>query len=152
MCGNLLVKRCCKIKTPKINTSCTWLRFSLLFLVIYSPGGSLGMIFAGILGDSNKNTLRPITQYLKDVRLTLVVAIARCCRTTTLIARFMGPTWGPSEADRTQVGPMMAPWTLLSGKPLPNQCEIRTMFNDTICHSNPPWLFILWLVEYFIIS
>ena len=33
----------------------------------------------------------------------------------TLIARFMGPTWGPSGADRTQVGPMWAPWTLLSG-------------------------------------
>ena len=31
------------------------------------------------------------------------------------IARFMGPTWGPSAADRTQVGPMLAPWTLLSG-------------------------------------
>ena len=30
-------------------------------------------------------------------------------------ARFMGPTWGPSGADRTQVGPMLAPWTLLSG-------------------------------------
>ena len=27
----------------------------------------------------------------------------------------MGPTWGPSGADRTQVGPMLAPWTLLSG-------------------------------------
>ena len=34
----------------------------------------------------------------------------------TLIARFMGPTWGPSGADRTQVGPMLAPWTLLSGQ------------------------------------
>ena len=33
----------------------------------------------------------------------------------TLIAGFMGPTWGPSGADRTQVGPMLAPWTLLSG-------------------------------------
>ena len=31
------------------------------------------------------------------------------------IARFMGPTWGPPGADRTQVGPMLAPWTLLSG-------------------------------------
>ena len=30
-------------------------------------------------------------------------------------ARFMGPTWGPSGTDRTQVGPMLAPWTLLSG-------------------------------------
>ena len=27
----------------------------------------------------------------------------------------MGPTWGPPGADRTQVGPMLAPWTLLSG-------------------------------------
>ena len=27
----------------------------------------------------------------------------------------MGPTWGPSGADRTHVGPMLAPWTLLSG-------------------------------------
>ena len=34
---------------------------------------------------------------------------------TPLITRFMGPKWGPSGADRTQVGPMLAPWTLLSG-------------------------------------
>ena len=32
-----------------------------------------------------------------------------------LMARFMGPTWGPSGATRTQVGPILAPWTLLSG-------------------------------------
>ena len=36
---------------------------------------------------------------------------------TFLIARFMGPTWGPSGAVRTQVGPMLAPWTMLSGIP-----------------------------------
>ena len=34
---------------------------------------------------------------------------------TSLIARFMGPTWGPPGVDRTQVGPVLAPWTLLSG-------------------------------------
>ena len=34
---------------------------------------------------------------------------------TSLIARFMGPTWGPSGDNRTQVGPMLAPWTFLSG-------------------------------------
>ena len=27
---------------------------------------------------------------------------------------FMGPTWGLSGADRTQMDPMLAPWTLLS--------------------------------------
>ena len=36
---------------------------------------------------------------------------------TTLIARFMGPTWGPSEADRTQVGPMLVPWIFYLGRP-----------------------------------
>ena len=33
----------------------------------------------------------------------------------TLIARFIGPTWGSSGADRTRVGHMWATWTLLSG-------------------------------------
>ena len=33
----------------------------------------------------------------------------------SLIARFMRPTWSPPGADRTQVGPMLVPWTLLSG-------------------------------------
>ena len=32
-----------------------------------------------------------------------------------LIARFMGPTWGPPGADKTQVVPMLAAWILLSG-------------------------------------
>ena len=27
----------------------------------------------------------------------------------------MGPTWGPSESCRPQMGPMLAPWILLSG-------------------------------------
>ena len=33
----------------------------------------------------------------------------------SLIAKFLGPTRGPSGADSIQVGPMLAPWTLLSG-------------------------------------
>ena len=31
------------------------------------------------------------------------------------IAKFMGPTWGPPGCCRPQMGPMLAPWTLLSG-------------------------------------
>ena len=34
---------------------------------------------------------------------------------TPQIARFMGPTWGPPGSCRPQMGPMLAPWTLLSG-------------------------------------
>ena len=46
----------------------------------------------------------------------------------TLIARFVGPTWGPSGADRTQVGPMLAPRTLLSGEVINHnhQCHVNT--------------------------
>ena len=33
----------------------------------------------------------------------------------TLLARCMGPTWGPTGAHRTHMGPMWATWTLLSG-------------------------------------
>ena len=40
---------------------------------------------------------------------------------TPLITKFMGPTWGPSGADRTQMGPMLAPWSLLSGTPYPTR-------------------------------
>ena len=35
---------------------------------------------------------------------------------TTQIAKFMGSTWGPPGSYRPQMGPMLAPWTLLSGK------------------------------------
>ena len=31
------------------------------------------------------------------------------------IAKFMGPTWGQPGSYRPQMGPMLAPWTLLSG-------------------------------------
>ena len=31
------------------------------------------------------------------------------------IAKFVGPTWSPPGSCRPQMGPMLAPWTLLSG-------------------------------------
>ena len=31
------------------------------------------------------------------------------------IAKFMGPTWCPPGSCRPQMGPMLSPWTLLSG-------------------------------------
>ena len=36
---------------------------------------------------------------------------------TTQIANSMGPTWGPPGSCRPQMGSMLVPWTLLSGKP-----------------------------------
>ena len=61
----------------------------------------------------------------------------------------MGPTWGPFGANRTQVDPMLAPWTLLSGMPyifyLPNSVAVydimRVIYKTIlliICSWNPP--------------
>ena len=63
-------------------------------------------------------------------------------RSQTLIARFMGPTWDPSGAHRAQVGPMLAPWTLLSGKwhlfdislIIHKYCSIRYIFIQLDIH------------------
>ena len=40
-----------------------------------------------------------------------------------------GPAWGPHGADRTQVGPMLAPWTLLSGLPIKSFNTMRLRQN-----------------------
>ena len=63
------------------------------------------------------------TNSFYEIKTNIVLLITDCTcpwlRTIrslmTLIARFMGPTWDPSGADRNQVGPMLAPWTMLSG-------------------------------------
>ena len=55
-------------------------------------------------------------------------------------ARMRGPTLGPSGADRTQVGPMLAPWTLLSG-------NIRSNHRNEIIMSLPKQVWG-WLKEY----
>ena len=41
-------------------------------------------------------------------------------------AKFMGPTWGPPGSCRPQMGPMLAPWTLLSGLPLHGWVTVTT--------------------------
>ena len=52
---------------------------------------------------------------------------------TPQIMRFMGPTWGPPGSCRPQMGPMLAPWTLLSGTLL---CQL--MFTFIWCQWNSP--------------
>ena len=41
----------------------------------------------------------------------------------TLIARFIGPTWGPSGADRIQVGPHVGPMNFAIWEGIPLQLE-----------------------------
>ena len=57
--------------------------------------------------------LQPLTN--RCYKHTFVNHVCLLTGVTTLIARFMGPTWGSSGADRTQVGPMLAAWTCYLG-------------------------------------
>ena len=52
-------------------------------------------------------------------------------RLNTQIAKFMGPTWGPPGSCRPQMGPMLAPWTLLSGTVPSYQCGDSHYENKT---------------------
>ena len=44
------------------------------------------------------------------------------------ISKFMGPTWGPPGSCRPQMGPILAPWTLLSGVSLTGASDVNTLF------------------------
>ena len=60
-----------------------------------------------------------------------------CCLEFQMLLRPVGPTWGPSGADRTQVGPMLATWTLLSGTILlHNPIQLKPGRNYTIRFQN----------------
>ena len=62
-----------------------------------------------------------------------------CVAKPPLIARFMEPTWVPPGANRTQVGPMWATWTLLSGSLLSwNSLVIFTFLKDHLPKGPPP--------------
>ena len=59
----------------------------------------------------------------------------------SLITMFVGPAWGPSGADKTQMGPMLAPSTLLSGLfHLYRHLSVTNIYHISICH-----MFIFWL-------
>ena len=68
----------------------------------------------------NELTHWPLEDVVTISKPTLRIKFMSTCEIavswmTSQIARFMGPKWGPPGASRTKVGPMLAPWTLLSG-------------------------------------
>ena len=81
-------------------------------------------IWLSLLGLQTTNPIKSLQLDLLEHRMPIVEKMwhqddspTNGCQMTSLIARIMGPTWGPSGADRSQVGPMLAPWSLLSGMP-----------------------------------
>ena len=56
------------------------------------------------------------TSSLYWIRALMCSALFCWCCVPILIARFVGATWGLHGADRSHVGPMLAPWALISGQ------------------------------------
>ena len=79
------------------------------------------------------NQLFPRPQWVNEsVVVTFIEQSSHC--SISQIARFMGPTWGLPESCRSQVGPMLAPWTLLSGilGDFASFCMLFTCFPDRL--------------------
>ena len=60
-------------------------------------------------------------------------------RKCSQIAKFTGPTWGPPGSCRPQMGPMLVPWTLLSGLWMSYSAQHNSKFTylsyKMICYS-----------------
>ena len=79
-----------------------------------NPSACQNILYVEVYGDSKaplgRNNL--LTTKGENIRPSIH---SKVTRNPTQIARFVEPTWDPPGADRTQVGPMLAQWTLLSG-------------------------------------
>ena len=62
-----------------------------------------------------KTNIRKKRCYNKKAKTTPLHVSVMGHNKATQIAKFMGPTWGPPGSCRPQMGPMLTPWTLLSG-------------------------------------
>ena len=82
-------------------STCCWNRYmSVMF----------DCLFSRLSGLTSKEPSKSATRWIPLEEFSNVESVSM----PSLIAKFMGPTWGPSGADRTQVGPMLASRVLLS--------------------------------------
>ena len=81
------------------------------------------------LSNFNKSSTRSVTQWSQ-------------------IAKFMGPTWGPPGSCRPQMGPMLAPWTLLSGMSSTAAHVIASFLMAPSHYLNQHWLIISEIMWY----
>ena len=70
--------------------------------------------------------------------ITVVTAQDNLSLTSTQIAKFMGPTWGPPGSSRPQMGPKLAPWTLISGKFI-TVTVVIFLWSTPFCLTHPDW-------------
>ena len=84
------------------------------------------------------------------IRLMIIAfrSYIKCILHISPDSKVPGVSMGPSGADRTQVGPMLAPWTLLSGSLiryiLPSMClSLSPFYELSFMQSMSLWVFSL---------
>ena len=98
------------------NVVYTW-HISLLLVSYWSTGNTKYRLCVGAARPTSVTGICDLWSLWASWRLAITLSL----RTKggqamgPQIARFIGPTWGPPGSCRPQMGPMLAPWTLLSG-------------------------------------
>ena len=78
-------------------------------------------IFVSVVGGTHSSNILRVNPILRTVTLSQQLFKARSWNNMcyvllcSQIAKFMEPTWGPPGSCWPQMGPMLAPWILLSG-------------------------------------
>ena len=76
----------------------------------------LGRISASLVLELEILLLKKIWKYGPITTFLVTWYVGNRFIFTTQIPKFMGPTWGQPRSCRPEMGPMLAPWTLLLGK------------------------------------
>ena len=113
-CSHLLLCVCCvmcNILSEKFIKM--WAKRNQIF---HGVSNMMEKSLAGQPHGESFTTICEQISFCEGVNLQMVnpswLICSRMCQKLTEIARFMWPTWGPSGANRTQVGPMLAPMNL----------------------------------------
>ena len=120
ICINITKIMVCCLMVPSHYLSQCWL---IKCVLCHSPGinftGSVHYQNGYYVFGHYTLALQPNLPWANGLNNTFAMQ-KQCWRTAALpqIAKFTGPTWGQHGSSRPQMGPMLAPWTLLSGTPL----------------------------------
>ena len=135
-----------------------WLQYLIYVLLLHCSAVCNIMIYSTALLVNCK--LPQVLSMMKNIDISLgilswrrksIFFIINDTANSPHIAKFMGPTWGPPGSCRPQMGPMLAPWTLLSGssiiwcKSIFNHEIYIYLFKYKFCH---PWI-LQWKNVYF---
>ena len=101
-------------------------------------------LLCNYLGPNRVSSITNIIRALPVIRTRFSV----CAVKPSMIARFMGPTCGPSGADRIKVDSMLASWTLLSGKLNILSCNEIAMSTEITVSLVSDWLYLYYTMSF----